>query len=269
MLRASFLSVFFILIVFSCRGQMSASEWKKAIHSNAISKPASGGAYLKAPAGPALYFLPAGTINVPYIVYVPKGYDPSRPATMVVFLHGAILARETFQHEEPSIAGEPIFNIVDALNTIVVFPFARNDFAWGRNEEANKHIIKVIQSVQQTYNVDKRRVYIGGMSMGGNATYWFVNNQPAMFAGFYAFSSSPDEGVNFKVIAANKPLYTNNAKDDQTFAESGIGALYKAHKSEAPGWHHMTAESGGHRFIYSANGRHYVKDMLSQLLAAH
>jgi poly(3-hydroxybutyrate) depolymerase len=244
-------------------------SWMQTITRNAIKPGAPNGSFAAAPYGFALYFSKAGDLSVPYIVYVPKGYDPSRPAPMVVFLHGAILAREQFQYKETSIAKEPVFSISDTFHCLVVFPFAKNDFAWGRNEPANENIMTIIQQVENTYNVDHKRIYIGGISMGGNATFWFITNKANSFAGFYTFSALPGRGggdVNFKNITRDKPLYSMNAKDDQTFSFNEAKQIYNQHKSETPGWHFNEVASGGHRFIYGTRGTEYVKSLVGQLL---
>ncbi len=249
---------------------ISDKEWLKTITANAINKAPNRTSFLKAPSGPALYFTKAGDIDVPYLVYVPIGYDPARSQPAAVFLHGAILARDSFQYKSAEIAVEPIFSIADTFNTIVIFPFARQDFKWaGGQIQAFENIIAIIKQVEQDYNIDKKKIYIGGISMGGNATFWFINNKPEMFAGFYTFSAMPGSGGNtmkYANITTQKPLYSINAKDDPVFPYIDVEAAHQQHKDEAPGWHFSTVETGGHRFIYSKGGDKYVKSLLSNLL---
>jgi pimeloyl-ACP methyl ester carboxylesterase len=241
------------------------TEWLNTITGNTLS--VTPGKYAKPRPGLALYFSPAGNIRVPYLVDVPKQYDPSNPVAVVVFLHGAILARDSFQYKNPGIADEPIFLACNRFNVLVVFPFARADFAWGRNEAANENIMSILHQVEQLYHVDKNKVYIGGISMGGNATYWFVNNKADQFAGFYAFSSLPaDASVQFTHITGHKPLYTMNAKDDQTFPAADMAALYAKYRNQVPGWHCSIVETGGHRFIYGNDGKKHIESLMSELL---
>ena len=240
-------------------GMMKSGDWLKMITANSAGKTAHPGY--------ALYFSPVGDINVPYIVYVPKTYDPLRPTSVVVFLHGAILARDSFHYKDPSIADEPIFSIGEVYNTLVVFPFSKSGFAWPGQPAACENIITIIGQVEQHYNVDKKRVYIGGISMGGIATFWFIDNKPDVFAGFYTFSAMP-RSADFTHITKGKPLYSMNAKDDQTFSYDEVHALYEQHKKDAPGWDFQTVEGGGHRFIYADGGTRYVKALLGDLLKA-
>lgn len=250
----------------SCAQEADQDKWLRTISGNAIKT--AQGSYQKAPAGYALYFTQAGNIRAPYLVYIPKGYNAAKPTPMVVFLHGAILARDSFQYKDPAIAEEPIFSIADVFNTIVVFPFARSDFRWSGKSPAYEHVVSVIGLVEQHYNVDKGKVYIGGISMGGIATFWFINHTPDIFAGFYTFSAIPqlNEPIKFGNITKQRPLYSMNTKDDHTFSFGEVKALYEEHKTK--GWHFIPVETGGHRFIYGANGRQYVKELLGNLLSA-
>jgi predicted peptidase len=215
-----------------------------------------------------LYFSRVGDMDVPYLVYVPKGYDPAKPTPVVVFLHGAILARDSFHHKDPAIADEPVFSIGESLNTIVVFPFSKSGFAWSAQTAACENVMSIIKQVQAHYNVDAKRVYIGGISMGGIATFWFINNHPDVFAGFYAFSAMPSlsGGIQFSHITKQKPLYSMNAKDDATFSYNDVHTIYEQHKSEAPGWTFKSVDAGGHRFIYAKGGEKYVQELVGDLL---
>lgn len=243
--------------------------WLKTIEGNALSPNEGAGSFLPAKPGFALYFAKSGTIDEPYLVYVPKSYNPAKPVSMVVFLHGAILAMENFQYKDPSVADEPIFSIADPFNTIVVFPFGRSDFKWSGTSPAYENIIKIIGQTEANYNIDRKRVYIGGISMGGNATFWFVNNKAEIFAGFYTFSAMPRlrEGtIHFANITRDRPLYSMNAKDDAGFSFEEVKKLYEQHKSEAPGWSLDAVETGGHRFIYGDDGIKHVKALMGKLL---
>jgi len=258
-----------LLILLSCMATAQQEAWLKTITGNAIESSGKLYTYLNASPGYALYFSYADNIREPYLVYVPKSYNRAHPTSLVVFLHGAILARDSFQYKDPAIADEPIFSIGDTFNTIVLFPFARADLKWAGNSPVYRTIIMMIHQAIERYNIDKKRIFIGGISMGGIATYWYVNHHPEIFAGFYTFSAMPklgDEAIKFENITKGKPLYSMNAKDDPGFSYTEVHTIYEQHKDEAKGWHFETVEKGGHRFIYNSDGRQYVKSLLGMLL---
>src|SRR4051812_40285368 len=101
-------TTFFVIMAFTAAGQSDAA-WLKMITANAVSGKD------RAHPGYALYFSQVGDLKVPYLVYVPQSYDPAKATPVVVFLHGAILARDSFHYKDPAIADEPIFSIGDTL----------------------------------------------------------------------------------------------------------------------------------------------------------
>ena len=274
--RRKFLFVVFCLVILPVisRGQhvkeMAEKEWLYSISRNAVNKAAQPNKFPQASPGYALYFMQAGAVKAPYIVCVPAAYNPALPSKLVVFLHGAILARDSFQYKDPAIADEPVFSIADVYNTIVVFPFGRSGFMWPGQVAADENILEIIKQVEQHYNVDKKKIYLGGISMGGIATWWFITNKPDIFAGFYTFSAMPrlaSGPVQFSNITKARPLFSMNAKDDPGFSYDEVHAIYEQHENEAPGWHFGSVETGGHRFIYNGNeGKEIVKKLLGNLL---
>ncbi|UOQ70469.1 hypothetical protein [Hymenobacter cellulosilyticus] len=76
--------------------QRAAAEWQQAALGQALPAPTKPGAFAVAQPGFALYYAPVDTVRVPYLVYVPKTYNLTRPAALLVYLHGALLARRSF-----------------------------------------------------------------------------------------------------------------------------------------------------------------------------
>ena len=70
-----------------------SEEWLAAINANRVAA-AQKGEYAKCKPGFALYFSKKDSVDVPYLVYVPKTYDPAKPTTTIVYLHGGVLNTE-------------------------------------------------------------------------------------------------------------------------------------------------------------------------------
>ncbi len=263
---------FFAAAVGYCQqggGNALPGDWLAGINAHAVQKPSKAGAFAPAKSGFALYFSRAGNVDQPYLVYVPKGYDPLRKTPLVVFLHGAILARDSFRYRDPTIAGEPVFSVADMYKTLVVFPFGEAGFMWPATVAANENIVAIIEQVKGRYNTDDRQVYIGGISMGGIATYWFMKHKPDYFSGFYTFSSTPslssETGV-LDAVSQVKPLYSMNAKDDAVFSYENAARDYELQMHAVKGWYFSSVPTGGHRFIYGKDGSGYVQRLLGHLL---
>jgi len=246
----------------------SEQQWTAQLKGRAIPA-AVGDRYAEPSAGLALYFLHGDTTAMPYLVYVPRRYDPAKASGVVIFLHGAILARPQYQYSKIEIADEPIFAAATDWDVLVVFPFAKSDYKWSGKSGAYEDVVSILKEVEQHYRTNEKQVYIGGISMGGIATFWYVNHHPELFKGFYTFSAMPalqDEEIKWGNITRERRMFSVHAKDDMVFPCADVERIYKQHRAEAPGWYFGTVESGGHRFIYSGKGPRYVQTELELFL---
>ena len=116
-----------------------------------------------------------------YLLYLPEGYEanPAKQWPLIVFLHGSgdrgdnllLLAKASpfmMIREKgplPFIIAAPILNISNAYRS---FP---QDYMDG-----------VLKEILANYRVDPKRIYLTGLSMGGEATYRFALHQPNTFA---------------------------------------------------------------------------------------
>jgi polyhydroxybutyrate depolymerase len=105
-----------------------------------------------------------------YLLYVPKTYDRSKPTPLVISLHPAAVRPET--EMEVSRWNE----LADEHGFIVVYP-AGSDFprVWpmGRTSLGLdvKFISDLIDRLEAGYNIDPRRIYADGMSIGGGMAF--------------------------------------------------------------------------------------------------
>ena len=95
-------------------------QWVAMLQGNAL---AGRGA---AKPGFALYYATSGEVKQPYLVYVPKRYDGHKKTPLVVFLHGAVLALDSFQYFRPELAREPVFAAAEKDGVLALFPLARH-----------------------------------------------------------------------------------------------------------------------------------------------
>ena len=275
MLGSGLYRVFLVLLcsftiseqLFAQQNSLNSEAWLHAISSRAIVLQTAGGRYRQAQPGPALYFAEAAGIRQPYIVCVPRGYDPNKTVPVIVFLHGASLALDSFQYREPAMAMEPIFQIADSLHALIVFPFARKDFKWTADERVFNNILTIIAEVGKHYHTDPGRCYIGGQSMGGNATFRFLRHEANEFAGFFTFSAHPMQAdvQAIEGLPGRKRLYSVNAQDDSIVPFDPVKKLYI--QNGKPGqWIFRTVNTGGHRFIYGKQGAEIMLQTLTDMM---
>ena len=246
------------------------AEWVATINSNKITEKKNE-KFVKPKSGFALYYTTVDTLKIPYLIYIPKNYNPLKAMQAIVYLHGGIISTEKFNFDNPELpTGEPIFSVGDTFNSIVIYPFGKKDFGWVAQKKAFENVLTIIKNIQQFYNIDKQRIFIGGMSNGGTATFWFASKKPNTFKGFYTFSAMPKlviGDINFKNLSQGKSFYSINSKEDDIFKYDDVLSIYKAHKAESKDWNFETLDKGNHGFIYDAtNGKKIMNNLFKKLL---
>jgi polyhydroxybutyrate depolymerase len=97
-----------------------------------------------------------------YLAHVPPSYDASRPTPVVIAMHG-------YSGDPSSMEGfSGLSGTADAEGFIVVYPAGLRN-AWDLSVSGMdvRFLRTLIASVQTRANVDRRRIYVTGHSMGG------------------------------------------------------------------------------------------------------
>jgi len=148
---------------------------------------------------------------VEYRVYVPTGYDGARATPLVIALHG--LGSGTMYMMEYN----NLVELAEEYGYIVATPMGFNERGWyggrGAGNEFNRRredpgpdnlgelserdVMNVLGMMREEYNVDERRIYLIGQSMGGGGTWHLGIKYPDVCAALApmapAIYSSPDE----------------------------------------------------------------------------
>lgn len=120
------------------------------------------------------------TKSLDYLIAVPEGYDEAGEAVpLLLFLHGAGERGDNL--DKVKMHGPPkMVNSGHDFGAIVVSPQCPADTWW------TDHIgtlIALLDKIEREYNVDKKRIYLTGLSMGGFGTFALAGKQPKRFAG--------------------------------------------------------------------------------------
>ena len=116
--------------------------------------------------------------NLPYQFWVhyPDGYkeNPNKKYPFIMFLHGRSLQGTDLNRVK---SYGVIYELLRGLKLefIVVAPQCQS--GWD-----NSKLIKILDYAENTYRVDKSRVYLTGMSMGGYGCWMFAGAYPKRFA---------------------------------------------------------------------------------------
>jgi polyhydroxybutyrate depolymerase len=117
-------------------------------------------------------YIDSSGVEREYIVYVPKSFDRSKPAPLVISLHGAggwpRLQMELSEWNE----------LADEKGFLVAYPSGMTGSGpriWrmeGAGEKRDVRFISdLIDELQKTYDIDPRRIYVNGLSNGGGMSF--------------------------------------------------------------------------------------------------
>ncbi|WP_435009114.1 family 16 glycoside hydrolase [Tundrisphaera lichenicola] len=115
-----------------------------------------------------------------YSVYVPTGYDGSKEYPAVLFLHGSGERGDDGIQGGQIGLGAAILAHPDRFPAIVVLPQASK--TWAADSDDAKAALAALDDVQAAYKVDKSRVVLTGLSMGGAGTWSIAAAHPDRFA---------------------------------------------------------------------------------------
>ncbi|OVE74462.1 hypothetical protein BVX94_00165, partial [bacterium B17] len=111
-----------------------------------------------------------------YLLYLPKGYGvPGEKWPLLLFLHG--MGERGPGINKVSKHGPPKIVKKKDLPFVVVSPQCQAESFWGGPE-----IVEFVEHIESTYEIDRKRLYITGLSMGGFGTWNAIANNPDKFA---------------------------------------------------------------------------------------
>lgn len=139
------------------------------------------------------YYLEEAQCQMEYAVFVPKSYRGDREAPLVVLLHGL------FSNPHQVIRYRGVTSEAEKHGYIVVAPFGFNDRGWygslgktfqgARGEYADRlgqlsenDVLNVLRIVRQEFNIDSKRIYLMGHSMGAAGTLHLGSKFPQLWA---------------------------------------------------------------------------------------
>ena len=115
-----------------------------------------------------------------YLLHVPRNLDRTKPAALVLSLHGAggwpALQRDLSRWSE----------LADREGFIVVYPAGRDTAGprvWRVTGDLDpQYIADLIDKLRGEYNIDPRRIYVNGLSNGGGMSFALSCRMPERFA---------------------------------------------------------------------------------------
>jgi predicted peptidase len=119
------------------------------------------------------------TQSLDYLLALPDGYsDDGEAWPLVLFLHGA--GERGADLEKLKAHGPPkLIAAGQDIPAIVVSPQCPEDEFWNGYTDT---LLALVDSIEESYNVDPGRIYLTGLSMGGFGTWALAAQAPDRFA---------------------------------------------------------------------------------------
>ena len=191
--------------------------------------------------------------TMPYRVLFPLNFDPAKKYPLVFVLHGA--GERGKDNEAQLKYGAKLFlneTIRARYAAIVVFPQCPAEGWWSDVKMEDDSITrktkfifladgvptKPMQTLMGMVDgfldkpfVDKHKVYIGGLSMGGMGTFEIIGRKPSVFAAAFAMCGG-DNTLNAKKYAKKVPIWIFHGEKDSIVPYSHSESMVAAIKQE-------------------------------------
>ena len=187
------------------------------------------------------------TDTLPYRLLLPENYDTHKKYPLIFFMHGA--GERGNDNEAQLIHGAKLFlqpGVRQAYPAIIVFPQCAKNSFWSSvkftNENGKREFLfdknasptismqlanDLLHQLIKQYPVQKKQIYIGGLSMGGMGTFELVYRNPKLFAAAMPICGGGDPAIARDVRKTDWWVF-HGAKDDvvpPAFSDKMVAAL--------------------------------------------
>ena len=198
------------------------------------------------------YWFVQGSDTLPYRLLLPAKYDSTKKYPLILFMHGS--GERGNDNSSQLNHGGDLFtkdSIMKNYPAIVVFPQCAARSTWANMTSVTdtatkkrifgfpvglppkqdmKLLMALISELETTYPVNKKRLYVGGLSLGGMGTYDLVNRMPKTFAAAFPICGAGNLSTA-KIMKKTSWWIFHGQKDSSVYVEYGktmAAALKKA-----------------------------------------
>jgi predicted peptidase len=117
-----------------------------------------------------------------YQVYVPREYAPEKTWPVILSLHGGGEYGSDGIRQTAGGLANAIRRRPERFPAIVVFPQSHADGTPGWHLDGGRAALAALDRTQMEFSVDPERVYLTGLSAGGNGSWVLASREPKRFA---------------------------------------------------------------------------------------
>ena len=182
--------------------------------------------------------------SLPYAIYIPKNYDCGENYPLLVFLHGAG-ERGDDNQLQLTVAIQKMFDdpTSPVYDSIVIAPQCPDERKWVMvpwecgnysiaetpESEELEAVCGIIRNTIEDYNVDRDRIYITGISMGGYGTWDMLCRHGNRIAAGMPVCGGADTAFARKIKYI--PIRTFHGSEDGAVPVDGTRKMFAALKN--------------------------------------
>ena len=167
-------------------------------------------------------------VETGYLLYLPNTYatDTTKQWPLLLFLHGS--GESGHDMEKVKLHGPPqLIAQGKSFPFIVVSPQSDVPSGWDTD-----NLYKLLAQVKKTYRVDRQRIYLTGLSMGGFGTWALAMKHPEEFAAIAPVCGGGDSANAWKL--RNTPVWCFHGALDYVVPLAGSANMVNATKRYNP-----------------------------------
>ena len=200
------------------------------------------------------YFFKAADKEMPYSIYVPKGYDKKKSYPLMVALHGLGAS------DRGMMRYRGFTQLAEKHGYIVVAPMGYSSRGWygsrgqtsrrgnPRNlgELSEKDVLNVLAITRRELKVNPKRIYLMGHSMGGGGTWHIGMKYPDLWAGLAPIAPAAPRNINDLAKAKHIPVILVQGDRDRLVPVSGARRWTAKMKNLKMDHSYIEVKGGGH-----------------------
>ena len=213
--------------------------------------------------------------ELPYRIYVPSDYDPSKLYPVVTILHGAGERGSDNQAQLKNMVAA-LFNQKDSkyIDAIIVCPqcpagqqwvdtpWANGNYSVDSLNESNelKTAFELVEWTKYNLSTDHNRYYMMGLSMGGFGTWDMIMRHRDSFTAAVALCGGAD--VSYAEYLKDFPIWAVHSSNDYSVPYAGTQAMCQALENAGSTVYTFETKSSGHNVWGYAGSSTEIADWL-------
>src|SRR5262245_13806383 len=199
-----------------------------------------------------------------YALFVPSKYDKDKKTPLIIALHGL------GGNPQQMIRSKGLTEQAEKYGYIVAAPMGYNSSGWygalgpgkgfggkgfGKGKESDapenlgelseKDVMNVLAEVRKDFNVDAKRIYLIGHSMGGAGTYHLGSKYPETWAGLAPIAAATGSPKNVEKLK-NIPVFVVHGDNDTAVKVASARQCVEKLKEQKIVYEYLEIAGGGH-----------------------